>query len=77
MFTSSVFVQRLRHKKDVYFAMKPTEIQEDHNLLWEDSVSRTLSQVLIMLIISDSVNLVSQTTDYRVNPVDLVLPLKE
>lgn len=29
------------------------------------------------LIISDHVNSVSQTTDYRVNPVGLVLPLKE
>lgn len=48
-----------------------------YNLLWEDSVSRTLSQVLIMLIVSDNVNIVSQTTDYRVNPVGLVLPLKE
>lgn len=47
------------------------------NLLWEDSVRRTLSHVLIMLIISGHVNSVSQTTDYRVNPVSLVLPLKE
>lgn len=32
------------------------------NLLWEDSVSRTLSHVLIMLIISGHVNSVSHTT---------------